>query len=160
MSDSDLFRCVLGHFCTGLVIVTSSVGDKPVGMTAQSFTSLSLEPPMILFCPAKTSTTWPLIHRSGRFCVNILGEHQEHVSRQFAQSGTDKFSSVRWYWSDNGNPRLDDCISHIECTLEAVHEAGDHRIAVGRVGSLSLGSPTHPLIFFKGAYRQLRAKPI
>jgi 3-hydroxy-9,10-secoandrosta-1,3,5(10)-triene-9,17-dione monooxygenase reductase component len=157
--DSDTYRSVLGHFCSGVVIVTSGEGDTPIGMTVQSFTSLSLDPPLVLFCPAVTSTTWPRVRDTGKFCINVLGHHHEYLCRQFAVSGGDKFGAAPWQWSSNGNPVIDGCLSYIECTLEAVHDAGDHHIAVGRVPGLRLGDSQRPLLFFRGSFRQLHEEP-
>src|ERR1700721_1099226 len=92
--EPTTFRSVLGHFASGIVIVTSSLDEQTVGLTAQSFTSLSLDPPLVLFCPAKTSTTWPKVRQTGRFCVNVLGEHQQETCQQFAVSGGNKFGGV------------------------------------------------------------------
>src|SRR5271170_7172188 len=94
--DTARFREVLGHFATGITIVAASEGGEPVGFSCQSFAALSLDPPMVILAPAKTSTSWPRIVRAGAFCVNILGEHQEAVCRAFAVSGGDKFDGVEW----------------------------------------------------------------
>jgi 3-hydroxy-9,10-secoandrosta-1,3,5(10)-triene-9,17-dione monooxygenase reductase component len=153
--DGDVFRAVLGRFCSGVVIVTSGFDQEPIGMTAQSFSSLSLDPPLVLFCPSKTSTTWPKIRATGKFCVNVLSEDQEGACRQFAVSGGDKFQGVVWWWSEDGMPALEGCLAHIKCSLDQVHDAGDHEIVVGRVTGLSLGHPERPLLFYQGAYRQL-----
>lgn len=153
--DPDTFRSVLGHFCSGIVIVTSGLEGRPVGLTAQSFASLSLDPPLVLFCPAKSSTTWPKVRESGKFCVHVLGEDQQETCRQFAVSGADKFGGVDWEWNEAGLPVIAGCIAYVGCTLEQVHDAGDHEIAVGRVLDLSLGDSARPLVFFQGAYRQL-----
>lgn len=149
------FKEVMGAFCSGVVIVTSMYGDRPLGVTAQSFTSLSLDPPLILFCPARTSTTWPELERTGRFCVNILGEHQEQLGLQFARSGGDKFGGVAWERSPNGCPRLAGSIAYVDCTIDQIHEAGDHFIVVGRVEDLGLGEPREPLLFYHGAFRRI-----
>lgn len=153
--DSATFRSVLGHFCSGIVVVTSGVDARPVGLTAQSFTSLSLDPPLVLFCAARTSATWPLVRASGQYCVNVLGEDQAEVCRRFSVPGADKFAGVDWGWSPDGLPVIAGCIAYVECTLEHVYDGGDHEIAVGRVRDLRLGESAGPLVFFQGAYRQL-----
>src|SRR6185312_8898721 len=101
MSDPDVigpdaasFRSVLGHFATGITVITAMDGDEPVGLAANSFTSVSLDPPLVLFCAAKSSTTWPRIERAGHFTVNVLDEHQEPISRIFATPGADRFGQV------------------------------------------------------------------
>lgn len=145
-------RRVLGHFPTGVVAVTSIDDDQPTGMIVGSFTSVSLSPPLVAFLPATQSSTAPKILRNGRFCVNVLGAHQETVSRSFATGGADKFASLAWSRSASGLPRLDDALAWIECSVEAVHPAGDHNIVIGKVTSLEGASAAPPLLFFQGGY--------
>src|ERR1700685_839007 len=102
--DQARFREALGHFATGITIVTATDAGEPVGFSCQSFAALSLDPPMVILAPAKTSTSWPRIARAQSFCVNILGEHQEAVCRAFAVSGGDKFDGVEWSPGGNGAP--------------------------------------------------------
>jgi 3-hydroxy-9,10-secoandrosta-1,3,5(10)-triene-9,17-dione monooxygenase reductase component len=153
--DSDLFKTVLGHFSSGVVIVTSTSDDEPVGLTAQSFTALSLDPPMVLFCVAHTSTTWPRFRDTGRFCVHVLGDHQVELCQQFARSGVDKFAGVEWSPGPSGNPVIEGCLAYIDCTLQNIHDEGDHHIVVGNVEDLSVGKQGDPLIFYRGAFRRL-----
>jgi 3-hydroxy-9,10-secoandrosta-1,3,5(10)-triene-9,17-dione monooxygenase reductase component len=156
----DAFRSVLGRFCSGIVIVTSNEGRRPLGLTAQSFTSVSLDPPLVLFCPAKTSTSWPPIRATGKFCVNVLSEEQLGVARNFAVSGGDKFAGIDWHWSPGGLPMMADCLAYIECELDQVHDAGDHEIAVGRVTSLASGRPERPLLYYQSVYHQLHREQL
>jgi flavin reductase (DIM6/NTAB) family NADH-FMN oxidoreductase RutF len=152
--DPQHFRHVLGHFPTGVAAVTSldEAGD-PVGMIVGSFTSVSLDPPLVAFLPAKSSSTAPKIVGSGRFCVNVLGAHQEQVSRAFTTAGPRKFDEVPWHSApDNGLPRLSDAIAWIECAVAAVHDAGDHQIVVGRVTALDAPGAALPLLFFQSGY--------
>lgn len=147
------FRTVLSHFATGVVVITGRDEDgAPVGMTAVSFTSLSLNPPLILVCPSRTSTSWPRI--SGRrFGVNVLAGDQTDVSAVFAKSGADKFAEVEWYPGPNGMPLIAGAIAQLECDLESVHPGGDHHIAIGRVRTLAtVGTEPVPLIFFRSGY--------
>ena len=153
--EPHTFRSVLGHFASGIVIVTSGLEGQPVGLTAQSFASVSLEPPLVLFCPSKSSTSWPTVRQTAKFCVNVLAENQEAVCQRFATSGGSKFEGVSWVWNDHGLPVIDDCIAYIDCSLHLVHDAGDHEIAIGLVESLDLGLPNRPLLYYQGAYRQL-----
>lgn len=153
--DNSAFRTVLGRFCSGIVIVTGNHDNQPVGMTAQSFASLSLDPPLVLFCPAKNSTSWPRIRSTGRFCINVLSEDQQEVCQRFAVSGGEKFRGVDWDWTQSGTPAIDGCVAYIDCTLHQVHDAGDHEIAVGLVEDLRQGHPERPLLYYQGAYRQL-----
>src|SRR5580704_8785782 len=94
--DQARFREVLGHFASGVTIVTATEDGEPVGFSCQAFSALSMDPPMVLLAPAKSSTSWPRIARAGAFCVHILGEHQEAICRAFAVSGGDKFDGVPW----------------------------------------------------------------
>lgn len=147
------FRDVLGRFATGVTVVTAMVEGHPVGMTAQSFASVSLDPPLVLWCPAKTSRAWPLIRRSGAFCVNLLAAHQADLSAAMAHRGTDKFAGVSWApTAITGSPRLEGILGHLDCTIEDVHEAGDHYIVVGRVLSLDTTEATDALLFYEGRY--------
>jgi flavin reductase (DIM6/NTAB) family NADH-FMN oxidoreductase RutF len=150
--DAQRFRQVLGHLPTGVTVVTAHGRDGPVAMSANSVTSVSLEPPMILFCPAKSSSTWPVMSESGRFCVNVFAAHHEEASRRFSARGVDRFAGVAWHPRPSG-PALDDAVAWIECTIDAVHEAGDHLIVVGAVDELDMhDAPVGPLVFFRGRY--------
>jgi flavin reductase (DIM6/NTAB) family NADH-FMN oxidoreductase RutF len=121
-------------------------------MSSNSFTSVSLQPPLVLFCPARASTTWPKIAATGAFAVNIFAAHHEEVSRRFSQRGIDRFAGVSWHDRPAG-PALDDAVAWIECAIDAVHEAGDHLIVVGAVQRLELNaSGAEPLVFFRGHY--------
>jgi 3-hydroxy-9,10-secoandrosta-1,3,5(10)-triene-9,17-dione monooxygenase reductase component len=126
--------------------------DGPVGLAIGSFASLSLDPPQVLFCPAKTSGSWPRIREAGAFCVNILADDQEDVSRVFASKGTDKFAEIGWRRSGNGSPLLDGVLAYIDCEIGSVHDGGDHEIVVGRVQDLEVRHEGGPLIFFRGGY--------
>ncbi len=146
------FRDVLGRFCTGVTVVTSMSEGRPVGMTCQSFSSVSLDPPLVLFCPAKTSRSWPLIQRAGHFCVNLLSHDQSELSTAFATKGADKFDGVAWRRSATGAPLLDGVLGWVDCTVHAVHEAGDHYVVIGRVMDLGVEEAPHPLLFYRGQY--------
>ena len=153
--DSDSFRNVLGHFATGVTVVTAMDGDEPVGMAANSFTSVSLDPPLVLFCAAKSSTTWPRIQGAKRFAANILDEHQEDISRLFAARGVDRFAQIAWRPGAGGSPVLDRVHAYVDCETEAEYEAGDHIIVVGRVLELGLRADAGPLLFYRGTYRRM-----
>jgi 3-hydroxy-9,10-secoandrosta-1,3,5(10)-triene-9,17-dione monooxygenase reductase component len=150
--DSDEFRSVMSHFCSGLTIITAMTEDGPVGFTCQSFTSLSLDPPFVLFCPSHTSTTWPRIRAVGRFCVNVLAAHHEDLSTSFAKSGVDKFRGVEFDLSPNGSPLLQRTAAWVDCSVHAEHEGGDHVIVVGAVESLAANHASTPLLFHRGRY--------
>ena len=147
------FRDVLGRFASGVTVVTSISNGEPVGMTCQSFSSVSLDPPLVLFVPARTSRAWPLMQRAGRFCVNFLAHDQADLSNQMASRGGDKFAGVSWQPSEGtGSPVLDGVLGHVDCTIHEVHEAGDHYIVIGRVLALVEDGDDAPLLFYRGAY--------
>jgi 3-hydroxy-9,10-secoandrosta-1,3,5(10)-triene-9,17-dione monooxygenase reductase component len=148
----EIMRSVLGHFVSGIVVITASGPDGPLGFTCQSFASLSLEPPLISFAPARTSTTWPRIRAIGAFCVNVLAEGHEDVSAGFARSGADKFAGVPWQGAPSGAPVLDGVSAWIDCTLYDEHDGGDHTIAVGRVLDLGADESRPPLLYYRGRY--------
>jgi flavin reductase (DIM6/NTAB) family NADH-FMN oxidoreductase RutF len=153
--DGRRFRTTLGQFCSGVVIATGCLDGIPAGFAAQSFTSLSLDPPLVGLCPAKTSTSWPRLRDSGRFCINILAADQKPVCDLFAKSGIDKFASIDWRPGLTGSPIITGALAYIDCELVAEHDAGDHTIAVGRVLDLDIANPEGaPLLFFRGAYGQ------
>jgi flavin reductase (DIM6/NTAB) family NADH-FMN oxidoreductase RutF/DNA-binding IclR family transcriptional regulator len=156
--DAKHLRRVLGHFPTGVAVISGLDPDgKPVGMAIGSFTSVSLDPPLVAFLPDKSSTSWPKIAPSGKFCVNILASEQESVCRTFAVKGSDKFAELQWSPAATGSPRLDDVVAWIDCDVEVVHEAGDHYIVIGRVRELDVANPSLPLIFFQGGYGRFTA---
>ena len=150
--DSALFRQVLGHFPTGVTVITAAPATGPVGLAVGSFASVSLAPPLVAFFPDRGSSSWPQIEAAGSFCVNILAEDQEVVCRRFATKGDDKFAGLGWNPARSGAPLLDGVLAWIECTIERVDDAGDHYVVLGRVEDLELGGPGGPLVFFRGGY--------
>lgn len=155
--SSRKFRDVLGRFCTGVTVVTSVSNGQPVGMTCQSFSSVSLDPPLVLFCPSKSSHAWPQMQRAGFFCVNLLSHDQLDLSNTFAKKGVDKFAGVSWRSSATGAPLLDGVLGWVDCTIYAVHEAGDHYVVIGRVMDLGVEEAPHPLLFYRGRYARTEA---
>jgi 3-hydroxy-9,10-secoandrosta-1,3,5(10)-triene-9,17-dione monooxygenase reductase component len=155
------FRQVLGHFCTGVTVITALVDGAAAGFACQSFAAVSLEPPLVLFCPSRTSVTWPRIEQAGHFCANVLADGQRKLSRRFATSaatGADKFADVGWSPSSSGAPVLDGALTWAGCTLEAVHEAGDHFVVIGRVTELGECAAVAPLLFYRGRYAVTAAR--
>ncbi len=152
--DPRTFRHVLGQFCTGITIITTVHEGEPVGFACQSFAALSLEPPLVLFCPTKVSRSWKAIETSGYFCVNVLTEHQKDVSARFGSKEPDKFSGVDWNPGILGSPVLKGSLAHIECTVASVHDGGDHFVVFGAVQSLSEVPRVkpRPLLFYRGEY--------
>jgi 3-hydroxy-9,10-secoandrosta-1,3,5(10)-triene-9,17-dione monooxygenase reductase component len=155
--DGAHFRTVLSHFCSGVTIITGREGPEPVGLTCQSFTSLSLDPPLVAFCPGKSSSSWPRIQPSGAFCVNVLAEDQEEVCRVFATKGGDKFRGVGWRAGETGSPIIHDSLAWIDCRIDTVHDGGDHLIVVGRVVELGASHSAKPLLFYRGGYGRFEA---
>jgi 3-hydroxy-9,10-secoandrosta-1,3,5(10)-triene-9,17-dione monooxygenase reductase component len=149
--DAAQFRTVLGHFASGVVVVTGATAQGPVGFTCQSFTSVSLDPPLVAIFPGRASTSWPGIGESGAFCANVLTEEQEALCRAFAVSGGDKFSGVGWSKAATGSPVLNDVLAWIDCRVEAVHDAGDHLVVLGRVQEMAY-SNGRPLLFYRGGF--------
>ncbi len=155
--DPGEFRRVLGSFASGVTVVTAPAeegAERPAGFACQSFASLSLDPPLVSFMVARTSTSWPHIARAGVFCVNVLGEQQGELCRAFAVSGADKFAGVEHSPApETGSPRLAGVPAWIDCAIHAVHTGGDHLIVVGRV--LALDAETEgagPLLFHRGTF--------
>jgi flavin reductase (DIM6/NTAB) family NADH-FMN oxidoreductase RutF len=145
-------REVLGHFASGVVVVTAAGPDGPLGFTCQSFASLSLEPALISFSPARTSSTWPRIRAAGTFCVNVLAADQQHLSAGFARSGVDKFTGVSWWPGPDGAPVLEGACAWISCGLWREYDGGDHTIVAGRVRDLGADATRTPLLFHRGRY--------
>jgi 3-hydroxy-9,10-secoandrosta-1,3,5(10)-triene-9,17-dione monooxygenase reductase component len=150
--DAAALRTVLGHFATGVAIITAVDGDEPVGMACNSFTSVSLDPQLVLFCAAKSSSTWPRIQSAQKWAANILAEDGEEVCRLFAQKGADRFAHIPYTTGRTGAPVLDDAIAFVDCETVAEHDAGDHVIVVGRVLELGYAAEGRPLLFYRGGY--------
>jgi flavin reductase (DIM6/NTAB) family NADH-FMN oxidoreductase RutF len=156
--DGREFRNTLGHFGSGVVIVTGMLKGVPAGFSAQSFSSLSLDPPLVLLCPARTSTSWPKVREAGRFCVNILAEDQKSICDVFAKTGIDKFAALKWRPGITGSPVIDGVLAYIDCDLYAEHDGGDHTIVVGKVVDIAiLDRSRGPLMFFRGGYGKFGA---
>lgn len=152
-AEARLFREVLGRYCSGVTVVTTVAGGEPIGMTCQSFTSVSLDPPLVAFLPTRQSRAFAAIQRAGHFCVNFLSADQVGISDQMASSGGDKFAGVDWTPSRSGSALLPGVVGHVDCTVHAVHEAGDHYLVIGRVVDLAVGGDLDPLLYFRGGYR-------
>ncbi|WP_345662684.1 flavin reductase family protein [Streptomyces venetus] len=164
--DPREFRRVLGTFATGVAVITAppaTAADSPAGFACQSFTSLSLDPPLVAFMVGRASTTWPRIARAGVFCVNVLGSRQAGLCRAFAVSGADKFAGVPYDAAPvSGSPRLPGAVAWIDCAIHAVHTGGDHLIVVGRVDALGTDTdadPDGPLLFHRGRFAHLPDDP-
>lgn len=153
--DAREIRNVLGHFATGVtVITTSDITGKPFGLTVNSFTSLSLNPPLVVVCVDKTVDCYSCFDESKVFAVNILSEDQEELSRRFATKGIEKFAGIQWRMGEHGLPLLDGVIGTIECKVTRSYEGGDHTIFLGEILSAT-AKGDRPLLFFKGKYHRL-----
>jgi flavin reductase (DIM6/NTAB) family NADH-FMN oxidoreductase RutF len=153
--DAALFRETLGHYPTGVAVVTAvTEGGKAAGMVVGTFSSVSLDPPLIAFFPASNSRSFAQLRTAQTFAVNVLAADQEPLCRRLATSGADKFDDVRWRPGPLGSPILDGAVSWIECTFEQIREAGDHYIVLGLVHELAIERSTLPLLFFQGGYGQ------
>jgi flavin reductase (DIM6/NTAB) family NADH-FMN oxidoreductase RutF len=149
--DQARFREVLGHFASGVTIVTANEEGEPVGFSCQSFAALSLDPPMVILAPAKSSTSWPRIAAAGAFCVNILSDAQADVCRAFAVSGGNKFEGVEWTPGVTGSPVIIGSLAVVECELGAIYEGGDHELVTGLVVAMDIGEGS-PLLFYRSGF--------
>jgi flavin reductase (DIM6/NTAB) family NADH-FMN oxidoreductase RutF len=147
---SARFRHVLGHHPTGVTVVTGTDAGVPHGMTMGSFTSVSLDPPLVGFLPSKVAASWPEIQRSGAFCVNLLGEGQGDLCWRFAEEKPDRFEGVAWHPGPTGSPILDGVAAYLDCEIHEVLPAGDHVFVLGRVVDLDVVEGASPLLFLRG----------
>ena len=148
------FRWAMGHYPTGVAVITATQADgTPVGMVVGTFTSVSLEPPLVGFLPSRSSTSWPAIREAGRFCVNVLGADQEHVCRAFATKAPDRFTAHTAAGAASPIPRVAGAVLWIECDIETVLPAGDHDMVLGAVRGLDVAEEAGmPLLFLRGGY--------
>jgi len=145
------FRDALGRFPTGVAFVTAVPDGEPAGLIVSSLTSVSLEPPLLSFCPSRSSLTWSRMRRTQRFGVNVLGLRHERFARSASPPGADRFVGVDWELRPGGVPLITDALAALECDIVAEHPAGDHWIVVGRVRSILTLPLDDPLVFFAGA---------
>lgn len=157
MFDPREYRSALGRFATGVTIVTTcDSAGAPVGVTANSFTSVSLDPPLVLWSLARTSRSLDAFAQGIGFAIHILGEAQQDLALRFAARAADKFSECSWRAGANGVPLLDDCLARIECTTTHQHDGGDHVILLGRVDAFHHGEGA-PLVFYAGQFGRIAA---
>ncbi|MFE6270216.1 flavin reductase family protein [Streptomyces goshikiensis] len=152
------FRDVLGRFSTGVVLVTAESGGGPVGMAVNSFTSVSLDPPLIAFCAALTSTTWPAVRAAGTFAVTILGDAEEEVCRTFSARGADRFAGRDWARTPAGHLVTADGLGWLDCRIRTVQVAGDHELVIAEAVDWSIGADARPLVFHRGRFASLRER--
>ena len=155
-SDARTFRDALGCFATGVTIITAMDGEgQPIGLTANSFTSVSLDPPLLLVCVANNAGSAAVLRDAQRFAVNVLQIGQQPTSNRFAGKGEDRFANTPWEVGEFGTPVLTGSLSSFECARDAVHDGGDHFILVGRVLKAMFEPRRDPLLYFRGKYRRL-----
>jgi 3-hydroxy-9,10-secoandrosta-1,3,5(10)-triene-9,17-dione monooxygenase reductase component len=150
--DQRLLRAVCGHFPTGVTVVTTGSVDAPIGITVNSFTSVSLNPPLVLFCLHELSGVRAALDSAGGFAVNILAADQEHVSRSFAGRDLPRFEQLETHPGNMGIPIISGALAYLECKLYAEHAGGDHRIIVGEVLDLAVLREAQPLVFLRGSH--------
>ena len=150
--EARSFRDAIGKFATGVAFVTAAPDGEPAGLIVNSLSSVSLEPPLVSFCPSRSSLTWSRMRRTGCFAVNILGEQHEPFAKRAALAGTNRFAGIDWQLGGTGAPLLTDALASFECEIVAEHPAGDHWIVVGQVNDLHVSPAADPLIFFAGAF--------
>jgi 3-hydroxy-9,10-secoandrosta-1,3,5(10)-triene-9,17-dione monooxygenase reductase component len=156
--DASAFRDALGRFATGVAFITAAPDGGPAGLIVNSLTSVSLEPPLVSFSPARSSLTWSRMRRTGRFGVNVLAWRHERFAMRATPAGADRFAGLDWELGRSGVPLLMDALACLECEIVAEHPAGDHWIVVGRVAHLRIASDQDPLVFFAGAFGALHER--
>lgn len=156
VDESRKFRNALGWFTTGVAVITSCAeGGKPIGITVNSFSSVSLDPPLVLWCLDKKSDTLPLFEKAKHFTVNVLREEHEEISSRLARKGDHSLEAIDLLPMESGCPALRDALAHFECEVEARHDAGDHIIMIGRVLKFDHAEDGRPLLYHRGGYQML-----
>ncbi len=159
--SAEHFRNVLGQYPTGVCLITTiDEAGQPVGMVVGSFASVSLEPPLVSFMPAHTSSSWPVIRASGRFAVNVLSAEQEKVVRAFTGRERTRFDGLGWTVSPTGMPQLHGSVAYLECDIAEVFVAGDHDIVIGAVTTMTLLSAELPMIFYRGGFGEFTPRSL
>jgi 3-hydroxy-9,10-secoandrosta-1,3,5(10)-triene-9,17-dione monooxygenase reductase component len=154
--DARSFRDATGRFATGVAFVTAAPDGEPAGLIVNSLTSVSLEPPLISFCPSRSSLTWSRMRRTGRFGVNVLGRNHERFVARATPAGADRFAGLDWEPGPGGVPLLTDALASFECQIVAEHPTGDHSIVVAQVDHLHTSPIEDPLVFFAGTFHTVQ----
>ena len=155
--DARAFRDALGRFATGVAFVTAAPDGEPTGLIVNSLTSVSLDPPLVSFCPSRSSLTWSRMRRAGRFGVSVLGRQQQPFAKRATPAGADRFAGLDWQPGRSGVPLLTDALATLECEIVAEHPTGDHWIVVARVDEVRISPSKDPLVFFAGEFGALQA---
>jgi 3-hydroxy-9,10-secoandrosta-1,3,5(10)-triene-9,17-dione monooxygenase reductase component len=153
--DPRSFRDALARYATGVAFVTAAPDGQPAGLIVNSLTSVSLDPPLVSFSPARNSLTWTRMRGAGRFGVNVLGRWHKPFARRATPAGADRFADLDWEPGPSGVPLLTDALATLDCEIVAEHPTGDHWIVVGRVDHLGISPDADPLIFYAGAFGAL-----
>jgi len=153
--DRRKFRDALGCFATGVAVVTTCTEGEPIGITVNSFSSVSLDPPLVLWCLDKRSDTLEIFQKAESFTVNVLRDDHKEVSNRLATPGDHSLAGIEMAEGVNGCPRLVEALAHFECAVDAKHDAGDHIIFVGRVLHFDWAAEGEPLVYHRGSYRAL-----
>jgi len=154
------FRQTMAHAPTAVAIVTGIGAHGPTGLAVGSFVSVSLDPLLVGFFCANSSSSWPTVRATGNFCVNLLADDQTDMCRRFAARGGDKFADVAWSPGRTGAPVLDGCLAFVECELADEIQTGDHTLVLGRVRDLDVARDTHALVFHRGSYTSTASEPL
>ena len=155
----DMVRKAFGHFASGVTIVTGVASDgRNVGMTVSSFNSVSLDPPMVLWSAGTQASEYDSFAVCSKFAVHVLSESQADLSNRFATPGIDKFSGLEWQMSEHGLPVIGSCPMCLQCETVTCHDAGDHKILIGRVVAANINSDESPLLYYGSAYHHLGDK--
>jgi 3-hydroxy-9,10-secoandrosta-1,3,5(10)-triene-9,17-dione monooxygenase reductase component len=154
--DPRSFRDAVGRFATGVAFVTAAPDGEPAGLIVNSFTSVSLDPPLVSFSPSRQSLTWSRMRRTGHLGVNVLARHHESFATRATPAGADRFAGLDWQPGRNGAPLVNDALASLECEIVAEYPVGDHWIVVAAVRHLRISAVEEPLVFFDGAFRQCR----
>ncbi|MCH0538733.1 flavin reductase family protein [Streptomyces sp. MUM 203J] len=157
MLEQRSFRDILGQFATGVALITAQTPEGPMGLAVNSFTSVSLDPPLVALCTAHTSTTWPSIRASGRFAVTILGDQHAELCRTFSTRAVNRFSGRNWAQSYAGHPIAADGLAWLDCEISQIHPAGDHSLVIAQVTAGALTGQIGPLVFHAGRFAALNA---
>ena len=155
--DEAEFRFVLSHFATGITVVTGrDAMQRPRAITVNAFTSLSLDPPLVLYCLDRSAFHFDVFAKAKAFAVNIMNEEQQALSDRFTREVEDEFPDLDVVELATGSPVLKGCLAALDCETEDLHEAGDHLIVIGRVRALDVPRDAEPLIYFRSRYRRLK----
>ncbi|MDB5868491.1 MAG: hypothetical protein JWP96_823 [Polaromonas sp.] len=158
--DPLLLRRAFGSFATGVTIITTTDADgQPVGLTANSFTSVSLDPPLVLFCLDRNSSNLERFQRSCVFGINVLSSDQKELSSRFVKRGEDRFNGVSWELRDSGVPVIEGAAATFECDSHTTFDGGDHLVFIGRVRRFGFDAERDPLLYFQGRYREIAGLP-